>query len=177
MTKEAIQMFNIRRADVNDAPAIARVTVDTWKTAYRGVIADEYLKQLNYQEREKGWRQFPFQDSWVYVAENDEERIIGFAAGGLHREAGSVYQGEVYAMYIDEAYQHQGIGTLLLRAVVRKMLAAGLNSLIIWVLSDNPYRRFYERHGGIPLESKLLTMDGFENEITAYGWLDARIIQ
>lgn len=168
-------MLNIRRADVKDAPAIARVTVDTWKTAYRGVIADEYLARLKYQDREPGWRQFPFQDAWVYVAEN-EERIIGFAAGGPHREAGSVYQGEMYAMYIDEAHQHQGIGTLLLRAVVRKMLAAGLYSLIIWVLTDNPYRRFYERSGGVALESKLLAMDGFENEITAYGWLDARII-
>ncbi|MEN6390908.1 MAG: GNAT family N-acetyltransferase [Syntrophomonas sp.] len=169
-------MLNIRRADVNYAPAIARVTVDTWKNAYRGIIADEYLSNLKYQDREKGWREFPFQDSWVYIAENDEEDVIGFAAGGPHREAGSVYQGEVYAIYIDEAYQDQGIGTLLLRSVVRKMLASGLNSVIVWVLSDNPYRRFYERRGGLPLESKLLAMDGFENEITAYGWLDARII-
>lgn len=170
-------MFNIRRADVNDAPAIARVTVDTWKSAYRGVIADEYLEQLNYRDREQGWRQFPFEDSWVYVAENDERRIVGFAAGGPHRESGSVYQGEIYAMYIDEAFQHRGIGTWLLRSVVRKMLDAKLNPLIVWVLSDNPYRRFYERHGGLPLESKLLVMDGFEKEITAYIWLDARIIK
>lgn len=169
-------MLNIRRADVNDAPAIARVTVDTWKTAYRGIIADEYLGKLKYEDRESGWRLFPFQDSWVYVAENDEKHIIGFAAGGPHREAGSVYQGEVYAMYIEESYQRQEIGTLLLRSVVRKMLAAGLSSLIVWVLSDNPYRRFYERHGGLPLESKILAMDGLENEITAYGWLNARII-
>lgn len=169
-------MLNIRRADVNDAPAIARVTVDTWKTAYRGIIADDYLEHLRYQDREKGWNEFPFQDSWVYVAENEEQRIIGFAAGGLHREVGSVYQGEMYAMYIDEAYQHQGIGTLLFRAVVRKMLGSGINTLIVWVLSDNPYRRFYERHGGLPLESKLLIMDKLQNEITAYGWLDARRI-
>lgn len=169
-------MLNIRRADVQDAPAIARVTVDTWKSAYRGIIADAYLNRLSYQEREKGWREFPFQDSWVYVAENDEQSIIGFAAGGMHREAGSVYQGEVYAIYVDEACQNQGIGSLLFRAVVRKLLASGISTLIVWVLSENPYRQFYERYGGLPLESKILTMDGFENEITAYGWLDARII-
>lgn len=34
----------IREADVKDAPAIARVTVDTWKTAYRGIINDDYLE-------------------------------------------------------------------------------------------------------------------------------------
>lgn len=33
----------IRQADVKDAPAIARVTVDTWKTAYRGIINNQLL--------------------------------------------------------------------------------------------------------------------------------------
>ena len=34
--------MRIREASVTDAPAIARVTVDTWKTAYRGIIDDNY---------------------------------------------------------------------------------------------------------------------------------------
>ena len=50
----------IREANINDTPSIAKVTVDTWKTAYRSIIDNDYLNNLSYEEREKGWRQFPF---------------------------------------------------------------------------------------------------------------------
>jgi len=60
------------------------------------------------------------------------------------------------------------------RSVVGKFHQSGIDSLLLWVLSDSPYRSFYERLGGHPLESKLLEMDGFANQITAYGWLDIR---
>jgi len=46
--------------------------------------------------------------------------------------------------------------------------------LLLWVLTDSPYQRFYEKHGGLPVQSKLLEMDGFTNQITAYRWSDIR---
>jgi len=42
--------MRIREASVEDASAIARVAVDTWKTAYRGIIDDNYLNSLSYEE-------------------------------------------------------------------------------------------------------------------------------
>ncbi|MCK9313152.1 MAG: hypothetical protein M0P20_03745 [Methanocorpusculum sp.] len=39
--------MRIRDASVADAAAIARVMVDTWKTAYRGIIDDYYLNSLS----------------------------------------------------------------------------------------------------------------------------------
>jgi hypothetical protein len=61
--------MRVREASIEDAPTIAKVTVDTWETAYRGIIDDNYLNNLPYEEREQGWRQFPFNNSFVYVAE------------------------------------------------------------------------------------------------------------
>lgn len=104
----------IREADVKDAPAIARVTVDTWKTAYRGIINDDYLDKLSYADREEGWRQFPFHNSFIYVAEDEDQNIIGFAAAGPERTENPDYMGELYAIYIDQQYQNQGIGSALL---------------------------------------------------------------
>lgn len=67
--------MKIREASVEDAPAIARVTVDTWKTAYRGIIDDNYLDNLTYEDREKGWREFPFNEAFVLAAEDDQGNI------------------------------------------------------------------------------------------------------
>lgn len=160
----------IREANINDALSIARVTVDTWKTAYRGMINDHYLDNLSYEDREKSWRQFPFHNAFIYVAEDEDQNIIGFAAAGPERTANPAYRGELYAIYIYQQYQNQGIGSALFHSVVRKFQQTGIDSLMLWVLSGSPYRRFYERLGGHPLESKLLEIDGLANQITAYGW-------
>lgn len=166
--------MNIREAGIADVPSIARVTVDTWKTAYRGIINDDYLDNLSYAEREDGWRQFPFDNSFVYAAEDRTGKMVGFAAGGPERESNPTYRGELYAIYVLHDYQHKGVGGSLIRAAMQRFERSGIHSVLLWVLSASPYRRFYQRHGGVPLESKILEMEGFANTITAYGWPDIR---
>lgn len=167
--------MRIREASVEDASAIARVAVDTWKTAYRGIIDDNYLNSLSYEEREKGWRQYPFHECYVYVAEDNTQNIIGFAAAGPERESNPMYQGELYAIYINQDYQSKGVGSALFLSILKKLENTGINSLVLWALSASPYRKFYEKHGGKPVQSKLLEMEGFAYQITAYGWPDIKV--
>ncbi|MGS0763773.1 N-acetyltransferase family protein [Syntrophomonas curvata] len=164
--------MNIRKATISDIPSIAKVTVDTWKTAYRGIIDDNYLNNLSYRDREEGWRQFPFHNSFIYVAEDETQNIIGFAAAGPERALSPTYAGELYAIYICPEHQNNGVGSTLFRSIIKELEKSGITSLLLWVLSDSPYRKFYERHGGHPIETKLLETEGFTNLITAYGWLD-----
>ena len=37
----------LRRANINDAAAIAKVHVDTWKSTYKGIVPDDYLSSLS----------------------------------------------------------------------------------------------------------------------------------
>lgn len=145
--------MNIREASVDDSPAIAKVTVDTWKTAYRGIINDNYLDSLTYEEREKGWRQYPFHNSFIYAAEDEAQNIVGFAAAGPERTSNPVYQGEIYAIYVYQQHQNKGIGSFLFRSVIKKFEQLGVNSMLLWALADSPYRGFYERHGGQVLDA------------------------
>lgn len=164
--------MKIRQAVIDDTPCIARVTVDTWRSAYQGLLDQEYLDSLSYEKREAGWRSFPFDTAFVYVAENEAGEIMAFAAAGPERTDHPVYRGELYAIYVRNEYQGQGVGDALFKAVKKRLLDSGIDSLILWVLSDNPYRRFYDRQGGMVLESQPLEMDGLLCQITAYGWLD-----
>ena len=46
----------IREAKAADAPAIARVNVDTWRTTYTCIMPQDYLDSRTYQERTSVWQ-------------------------------------------------------------------------------------------------------------------------
>ncbi len=80
-------MVTIREAVPADAPAIARVHVDVWRTTYRGIVPDDYPRTLPYKDRESMWtRVLTATDSQVvFVAEDEHGEVIGFANGGPER--------------------------------------------------------------------------------------------
>jgi ribosomal protein S18 acetylase RimI-like enzyme len=171
--------MRIRQATVADVAAIARVHVESWRTTYKGLLPDDYLANLTYQQREPLWRGIlstPTGPQLVYVAEDTAESIVGFASGGPERSGDPVYTGEVYAIYLLEGWQRQGIGRQLTVTLVRRLIQRGLTSLLIWVMADNPSRRFYEALGGQPVRDRRQMTGGVEVTDVAYGWLDARVL-
>lgn len=170
--------MDIREAQIGDAPAIARVHVDSWRSTYSGIVPADYLAQLDYGQREqdcydrikaKRERQF------IYVAQEVGE-VVGFASGGPEGSGNSTYDGELYVIYILEAHQRQGIGRLLVSHLAGRLLHAGMGSLLVWVLADNPFRRFYERLGGQPVAEQSVSIGGAELKEVAYGWRDIQIL-
>ena len=72
----------VRPAELADAAAIARVHVDTWKSAYRGLLPEDFLDSLTEASYLDRWRRgIADNSSRVYVAE-DETGVVGFASGG-----------------------------------------------------------------------------------------------
>ena len=138
----------VREAKIADAPAIARVNLDTWRTAYRQIIPADYFAQLSYEKGESRWQEtlknVKNTGDFVCVAENDSGQIVGFAAGGCERTGKYVYECELFAIYILDEYQRQGIGRQLVRTVATKLAELSLNSMLVWVLGDNSAYRFYE---------------------------------
>jgi GNAT superfamily N-acetyltransferase len=168
--------MQIRTATIADVAAIARVHVESWRTTYKGILPDDYLADMAYEQRERLWRGIlskPGGQRLVYVAEETPGNIVGFASGGQERGGDPVYTGELYAIYLLEGWQRQGIGRRLTVAVVRQLIQWGLRSLLIWVLAQNPSRRFYEALGGRQVREKLVITGGVQLIEIAYGWPDA----
>jgi hypothetical protein len=46
---------NIRQAILSDARAVAEVHVQSWRSAYRGLVPDEYLQARSVDQREAVW--------------------------------------------------------------------------------------------------------------------------
>lgn len=130
----------IRLALPPDAPAIARVQIATWDTTCRGLIADDYIERPSRAHRETRWRATlhdPIAARCVFVAENDEGDVVGFACGGTQRTEVPGFHGELYAIYLLKDHQRRGVRAMLTRAVAKCLGQAGLSSMLVWVLAGN----------------------------------------
>jgi GNAT superfamily N-acetyltransferase len=167
----------IRQADLDDAAAIARVHIDAWRTTYVGIVPDEYLASLSYDEREQQWREGlanPANGEFTLVAEDHRQAIVGFATGGPEREGNTEYRGELRAVYLLSESRRSGIGRRLVAGVAGRLIEAGYDSMLVWVLADNPSRQFYEALGARFICDKVVEIGGARLIEVAYGWQDIR---
>ena len=168
--------IRIREAVPADAGPMTRVHIDTWRTAYAGIVPAEHLAGLSYSDREAVWVQILTRHQPAecnFVAETGSGEIVGFAGGGPEREGDRTYRGELYAVYLLREHQRRGVGRRLACAVARGLLSAGFDSMLLWVLEDNrAARRFYESLGGEQVGRKTIAVGGAGLVEVSYGWKD-----
>ncbi len=172
--------MRVREARLGDAAAMARVSVDSYRAAYRDQIPEESLMLYTYEESERNWAralrelsEATERQEYIYVAENDAGNIIGVAMGGPEGSNHPLYTGEIYFLYLLPSYHRRGIGRQLTISVVERLVEHGMDSLLIRVLKANaPARRFYEALGGhLVLEEKIEDRGAVLDQV-AYGWSD-----
>lgn len=178
----------IRKATPQDAAAVARVHILSWRQTYTGLVPQSHLDSLNLETRTKNWRShLETPGSFdVFLAAPDDGEVYGIAAAGKRRSGGQAsvegssskgdgtaeYDGEVYLIYVLNEAKGRGIGRLLMRAVAESMRGEGLSSAMLWVLEDNPSRGFYERLGAEEFAKKTAAVGGADLVEVAYGWKD-----
>lgn len=171
----------VREATAADAPALARIEVDTWHAAYADIVPAVALAALSYEEQERRFADtigHPAAETIALVAEDTTGTVVGYALGGPARDDEGDYEGELYAIYLRQEHQGQGRGHQLLREIAERLAGSGRRSLIVWVLADNfPARCFYEAHGGRLLREQPIELGGATLLEVAYGWDDVADIR
>ena len=158
--------MNVRPATVEDANAIGRVQVETWRVAYRGLMPDETVAQFDVEDRLRMWREGlarkPRPGSATFVAELDGE-VVGFASVGRSRDEEAESEGELYAIYLHPSCWDRGIGRALLERAEESMRASGFERALLWVMEGNERgERFYRAAGWERDGRKLDTFQGAE---------------
>jgi ribosomal protein S18 acetylase RimI-like enzyme len=140
----------MRPAEVEDAEALARVHVDAWQAAYRGLVPDGFLKGFSFERRVEYFRQAlaarAEEDYVVYLGET----VVGVLTLGAARDpdVDVTRTGEIWGIYLVPAYWRRGIGTWLVREAERMLAERAYTSAVLWVLEGNQQaRRFYEKMG------------------------------
>lgn len=166
----------VRRGRADDAASIARVHVDSWRSTYAGMLPEDMLLKLSSADHEARWWRHVLgrfrRRHYVYVAEHKTDGVIGFISGGPARESGLDPEAEIYALYLLDEYQDEGIGRALFLRLATHLNREYGPSLVVWVLSQNPSRYFYEAMGGRRIGRRTERMGSVEVQETAYGWAD-----
>ncbi|MFX0008025.1 MAG: GNAT family N-acetyltransferase [Promethearchaeota archaeon] len=174
--------MNYREATISDLKGIVKVQIDTWKTTYKGIISEDYLQGLSRKDKEQNWRERfenPTHGAKIYVAETEQYKIVGFALATLEKNNPLIiliqperYIGELCAIYVLKEFQDKKIGTQLIKLVTKYFLKNKIKSMIVWVLKENPYYRFYEKMGGQYVGEQSIEIGGKKYIEKAYGWED-----
>lgn len=169
---------SIRPATCDDAYAIGEVHLSSWQTTYRGIGIDDFLDSVTIENRAARWSRVlcdSANPSFCYVAEVDR-KVVGFAAGGAERTGDAEYKGEVYTLYLLQAYQRRGIGRKLVQTIAGHLVDIGYSSMLIWVLTVNPAWPFYEACGGKAVRQQQTDFCGKTFNEIGYGWLDLSVL-
>lgn len=144
--------ITVRTAELADAEAMGRAHVQAWQGAYRGIMPDEFLDELNATERAETWRAAierkpePEEGRRLVVDLGDE--TVGLALVWPARGDDEAGLGELILINVLPSSWGSGAGTALLQECVKSLALLGFEEAILWVARDNARaRRFYEREG------------------------------
>ncbi len=175
-------MVTLRDATERDSAAIARLHADSWRSAYRGIMSDEYLDNRAYSERAALWQarfsEKPNKPFFTILAETDGQ-LAGFAC--VFPNEDPIFGSFLDNLHVTPERTGQGIGRLLLNGVARRLLADGtLGGVYLWVIEKNTRaRHFYSKAGAVEVETAVMPMPdgGRHTEARCYWPHPARLLR
>jgi ribosomal protein S18 acetylase RimI-like enzyme len=137
---------------LEDAEELARLHIETWQSAYRGLVPDERLDTLSHEEFTGRWR------GNIEKVGNGREnriaveagRIAGFVSFGPSPDEGvdPTTTASIYGLYVHPSAWRSGVGRTLAGEAVARLTARGFQMVTLWTWERNERaRRFYERVG------------------------------
>jgi len=163
--ESAIVLRPARRAD---APVLARIFVQSWRSAYHGLVDDLVLDSLDEAEIASRFHDFigdtGARHNALLAIHGSEP--VGFVRFGEDPDLPGA--GHVFSLYVTPESMGLGVGRTLLTEVLAELAARGHRRVTLWVFEANTRaRRLYERMGFEP--------DGSRRVEAPYGAQEVRL--
>jgi GNAT superfamily N-acetyltransferase len=170
---------SVRPARVDDAEAIARVQLVTWRTAYRAFLPAAVLDDWDEPAAMDAWRAAvvapPTPAHGVLVALDGAE-VTGFAAFGPAELADGAEPlptgstNEVTALLVEPRWGRRGHGSRLLAAVADLAAAAGVVRLQMWLPEQDDVTSRFLAGTGWAADGWVRTFDTGSSTIRQVRW-------
>lgn len=144
--------LKIRPMTIDDAYEVATIHTESWQNAYKGIIDQKILDELDINKRATNWADgIKNEPNLIRLVAEFEGEIKGFVVGLNNRSHPSPESdGELWAIYVNPNTTQSGIGTSLFKSFIAELQKNEMNSMCVWVLEENKQaRKFYEKMGGI----------------------------
>ena len=164
----------LRLAGSADADVVAAIHTASWRTAYRGILDDEFLDGPLEGYSRSRWR------AWFTLIGGPPAHLVLAERGGVPVgflcvvHSGGEFGDLVANLHVLSDARGNGIGRQLLREAARLVQEQGRSAMHLWVYSSNERAiRFYARAGGTPeSEQPHLAADGQMRPSWRYLWRD-----
>ena len=161
--EEDILNITIDQIRLEDIPAIARIKVDGWKSAYRGIIDDDFLDSLTYNVQIKRFTDGEDSVQGIVAIDEESKQIVGFSTFGKRQDLSEglpQYDCELHAMYVSPDRKGKGIGKRLLSEVLKQQRENDHKKMLLWCFKKNlPTIEFYKKTGGVLLGEKEIEIE------------------
>ncbi|PKM73295.1 MAG: N-acetyltransferase [Firmicutes bacterium HGW-Firmicutes-16] len=145
MEESRSNMLEIRRyRQTDDIDEISSIYALSWKTAYRGIIPDDFLDAIS----ETRWSPLLKAESNRLLLAIEDGKPVGVSTYCEARDEALKGWGEIISLYLIPSHYRKGIGSKLFSEVVDVLAEEGYSDIYLWVLEDNSAARaFYEKNG------------------------------
>jgi ribosomal protein S18 acetylase RimI-like enzyme len=140
----------IRTATLADAAGVARVHVESWRVAYRGIMPDAKIAQMDLATRTALWAERIAVREWPVFLVEDRGQVVAFChiIPSPDADDDAKKAGHVTSIHVLPHLRSRGHGRALLNEAFAEFRRRGYTEATLWVLEGNASaRRFYERLG------------------------------
>jgi len=146
--------MRIRLATKQDASDIAKIHVNTWQSAYKGIMSSTYLESMSIEEKTEQWSKILSIDSvGINLVIESKDSIVGFCVFGPIRDIdlSNENAGELVAINISPKYWRNGFGSKAIKYIIKASIKENWEALYLWVLKENTQAiQVYEALGFAP---------------------------
>ena len=140
----------IRRAGLADAETVARIHVESWNVAYRGIMPDDVIASTDLAYRTIFWNERIADREWPVFLLEDNDRAVAFCQMIPTKDPDDDPKrvGHITSLHVLPELRGHGYGLVLMDHVRNELRRRKFTELTLWVLERNQKARaFYERCG------------------------------
>lgn len=137
----------------DDFAVVGSIYVASWRSAYRGMVPQNYLDKLTTERWSNSLAAEPASSLGMF--END--RLIGTSHVCFARDAAREGYGEIVSLYLHPDYVGRGYGRQLMEADFKKLIGDGCTHVCLWALSQNLRAEGFYEHMGFAASGRTQT--------------------
>ena len=159
-------MQMIRDGVKEDAGKIARLKIDNWRKTYSKIFPEDFLNNLDLtKEKEKYLNNLKNKNVIIYEKAEEPIAYCYYGENAKFKD----YEGEVFALYVENNCQEHGVGTKLLQYAI-KDLAKKSKKIFLWCAKENTRAiSFYKKNGFKIIGEEIENIGGKNVEKVALG--------
>jgi len=140
--------LEIRKATLDDAPAITQAHIRSWRAACEGFISAKEVDKFCASRPQRWQEGLAREDHTTHVAVLEGEAVGWFAFGPCRGDFVDDSYYHLYAIYLDPSAQRRGIGRQMIAFAEAQAREVGKTAMVLKVFAKNESsRRFYEACG------------------------------